>query len=713
MSTQPRKKIHLLNHQHEFLTAKEKFVALIGGIGCLSADSILHTECGDLKISQIKKPMMILTPYGWEQGSVPFPLRKDDLYRVSHTHGEFVCAANHRIFSPVYGWIRVQDLIAGDEMISVSENLFHSIEESYQPKSSLDAQSYLRTIEGFLENCLKCIHQYDLLPLEAISTFQQLIPSIIDALKYIPYQSYKGDLSEQLSLRNHLYQQLDHLSSLDFFPHKVVQTLVLEVLSNLLLFQQRLYSSRVDELSQHFPFQKVEDELLNHDHIFLQAYRSNTTITKIVKEKNDWVWDIEILGSNSYICSNVVHHNSGKTWSGSHYSIQKVATNNKSLHFIGANTYSQLETATLKTLTGELEKLGIKYSYNQNKGLLEFAGGQSLCKTMDNYEMLRGIEVGSFWLDEVRDLKQQAFDMMMGRLRDKNATKLEGRVTSSPSGYNWIYDYFHPEGEKNNPEFKLINAASMSNIYLPEGYLDSIKAQYSDEFYEQEILGRFVRGGKGTVFPWIITALKIKREYLIPIDSNKWTMIVGLDPGSTSCFGVIFFLYNQYTKKIIVVDEIYEKNPSNTTAYKMNNAINEVLSKYSFKSVEFIYDEAAVWFKNELQEVDSSKWLMPSAKSRFGVDGYINLVKVIMNQGLLTIASECVNFWKELEMYQKDDNGRIPKENDHLINAFQYACGSLGLDFSESQEPREKPEEKRFYTFQEEFNKEESYEEFD
>lgn len=403
---------------------------------------------------------------------------------------------------------------------------------------------------------------------------------------------------------------------------------------------------------------------------------------------------------------------SGKSWSGAHYSIGRVVNNPASLHFIGANTYSQLETATLKTLFNELQNLGIEYNYNHNKGLLTFAGGTALCKTMDNYEMLRGIEIGSFWIDESRDLKQEAFDMMMGRLRDKNAKELQGRVTSTPAGYNWMFDYFHKDGTKNNPEFRMINAVSMDNIYLPAGYLESIKAQYSDEFYEQEILGRFVRGGKGTIFPWIITAKKLSRRELIPIDVNKWTMIVGLDPGSTSIFGVIFFLFNQYTKKMIVVDEIYESNPINTTASKINDAINQKLKQYTFKNVEYVYDEAAVWFRNELAEVDSNKWLTPSAKSKFGVDGYINLIKTVMNHGLIEIASECTSLWKELEMYQKDDKGNIPKANDHLINALQYGVGFLGLDFSELSEPKENADEKRFYTFDQEFNQENTFEEF-
>lgn len=191
---------------------------------------------------------------------------------------------------------------------------------------------------------------------------------------------------------------------------------------------------------------------------------------------------------------------SGKSFCGANWIIKRVIQNPEALHFIGANTYAQLRDSTLAAIFRELFNLGIEYTFNQNAGMLEFAGGRVLCKSMENFDALRGIEVASFWLDEVRDLRREAFDMMMGRLRDRRADKLQGIVTSSPSGFNWIYDYFHANGERNTSEFRLINAKSYDNHHLPEGYIDSIKSQYSAEFFKQEILGEFVNIFQGQAY---------------------------------------------------------------------------------------------------------------------------------------------------------------------------------------------------------------------
>lgn len=191
---------------------------------------------------------------------------------------------------------------------------------------------------------------------------------------------------------------------------------------------------------------------------------------------------------------------SGKSHCGALYIIKRVFENPDAMHFIGANTYGQLRDSTLEATYKVLSDLGLSFEYNQNSGILEFAGGRVLCKSMENFNALRGIEVASFWLDEVRDLRKEAFDMMMGRLRDKRAKKLQGIVTSSPSGFNWIYDYFAKAGEKNTDEFELINAKSYDNHFLPDGYIDSIKSQYSTEFFKQEILGEFVNIYQGQAY---------------------------------------------------------------------------------------------------------------------------------------------------------------------------------------------------------------------
>ena len=46
-----------------------------------------------------------------------------------------------------------------------------------------------------------------------------------------------------------------------------------------------------------------------------------------------------------------------------------------------------------------------------------------------------------------------------------------------------------------------------------------------------------------------------------------------------------------------------------------------------------------------------------------------------------------------MEKYMVDENGRVPKADDHNINALQYGLSALGLDFSEVEEKKPIPQE--------------------
>ena len=256
---------------------------------------------------------------------------------------------------------------------------------------------------------------------------------------------------------------------------------------------------------------------------------------------------------------------SGKTFVLAHYIISRVVEYPDALHFIGANTFSQLKNSTLSAVFSVLNDLEIPFSYNQSSGLLEFAGGKVLCKSMENFNAIRGIEIGTFILDEARDLRKEAFDMMMGRLRDKNAKgDLQGRLVTSPSGFNWIYDYFHPSGEFKTEDFALIQTTSMSNKHLPAGYIDSMKVQYSDTFFQQEILGEFINLTAGKTY------YSFDRErHIKPSKKLMGTTFIGMDFNVNPMTAVVMQFNNG---GVSCIDEVYQEN---SDTFRMCNELTK------------------------------------------------------------------------------------------------------------------------------------------
>lgn len=64
-----------------------------------------------------------------------------------------------------------------------------------------------------------------------------------------------------------------------------------------------------------------------------------------------------------------------------------------------------------------------------------------------------------------------------------------------------------------------------------------------------------------------------------------------------------------------------------------------------------------------------------------GVESGIYEVYQRLSSGRIKIFSNCVNFLKEYRVYRRDENGKIVKENDHLMDCLRYYVVS-GIDIS-------------------------------
>lgn len=265
-------------------------------------------------------------------------------------------------------------------------------------------------------------------------------------------------------------------------------------------------------------------------------------------------------------------------------------------------------------------------------------------------------------------------------------------IGTPPIVHNHFVDY--AEMAKVDPHWKYFHAPTSSNPHIKKEWLARMRSQMDRmgelEEYLRSYEALFIKGGKASVFPWIHGAKFPNLEDATPKDLNHWILVITFDPGSSSVFAVSFMLHNPYTKQSIIVDEIYEEIMANMTTKEIWKQVREKRKSWEgkVKDIEYVYDEAALWFANETNEEEKEAWMEPSQKSAFGVDGYITLVRGLMNLGYLTITSNCVKHIWEFENYIKDDKGKIPKDNDHLINASQYGLGSRGLDLSKLGYPK-------------------------
>jgi phage terminase large subunit len=358
---------------------------------------------------------------------------------------------------------------------------------------------------------------------------------------------------------------------------------------------------------------------------------------------------------------------SGKSYAGAYYTLTKVIKNPKGLGFIGANTYKQLQNATLTTLFNILDEHDIPFNYNKNSGMLSIYDANILCASMERYDFLRGIEISWFWLDEVRDMKEDAFNVLMGRLRHPKTTAHQGRLTSTPAGFNWLYDYF--EGDKKKKNFEIIKGSSHDNTHLPDGYVQTLIDSLDSKMVQQEVYGRFVSTSQGAIyygFDRKNNVREVKRNPQLPI----W---IGMDFNRNPMSCVIA---NVTSDSIYVFDEIF-LHDSNT-----NEMAQAIIEKYK-SGHTIIPDSTGRRIQTSSAGLSDHQILrdfgfrIPVTHNPFRIDRY-NCCNSMLEKKRIVVDNKCSKLIRDLEQVSfKEGGSSLPNTSNADLGHVSDALGYL------------------------------------
>jgi hypothetical protein len=173
------------------------------------------------------------------------------------------------------------------------------------------------------------------------------------------------------------------------------------------------------------------------------------------------------------------------------------------LGLITANSYTQLIDSTLRNVYRNYQRFGILVDppdlprTHRPFNIQVWSGThwvEILCRSLEKFELLAGIEVGWFWADEVWQTRREAFELLQARLRDKRMASpaMAGLLTTTlDDPTSWMYDVFVNHYQ---PELMdVFYATTHDNARnLPEGFIDGLKATYSKPLFERMVLSKWV-----------------------------------------------------------------------------------------------------------------------------------------------------------------------------------------------------------------------------
>ncbi len=328
---------------------------------------------------------------------------------------------------------------------------------------------------------------------------------------------------------------------------------------------------------------------------------------------------------------------------------------------------------------------------NQSELRITFTNGSFIkLEGSDNTAAMAGIKPkGLIVYDEFKDHRKESIDNFEPNRAAHDVPALF--IGTPPEFRNHFVDYM--ELAKGDPDWTFHHAPTSTNPHIKRTWLEKKKREIlklgEPERWTRDYEAIYIVGGKNSIFPMFNNRHRPRFDEVAPKDLNKWVLIVSFDPAASSVFGVLCALYNPFKKQTILFEEFYISEAAEMTARQVYARVQEkVIKKYEgkVKDIRFVYDEAAAFFRNEMNEV-ANWWLEASQKSELGIEGYINLIRTVINKGLLTTCVNLEKFIWEMESYIKDDKGRIPDKDDHLINCLSYMLQALGYNLENLNEP--------------------------
>lgn len=326
----------------------------------------------------------------------------------------------------------------------------------------------------------------------------------------------------------------------------------------------------------------------------------------------------------------------------------------------------------------------------------------------ENWGAANGLTPDFVVYDEFKEFHSQFhIEMNPNRLVRKAPLIIIGTPPSSVSRNSEQYVEYKEECE-NDAKKLFIRQPSWANPHISEEWLKKEKARLfkngDENIWFREYEAKIVPGGRSSIFPMFNRDNHVFSnrffEQVNKRESQKIDWYFGVDPATVSVFGGLVVGIHQYTKKVYIFSELYEKDRAATSTRLIYPKINALAERWrprkSLLSDWYkVYDEREAWFANEVMN-QYGVYFSPSRKNYNNREDGINLIKDLFTYNFLHINEECINLINEIEAYHRDGD-KIKKGKDHLIDTLRYILAHANYNMIEALEIKQpEPENDRY-----------------
>jgi len=323
-------------------------------------------------------------------------------------------------------------------------------------------------------------------------------------------------------------------------------------------------------------------------------------------------------------------------------------------------TYDLLKLRAIPGFIDDLNMLGLPHSLNKSDYSITIAGlGTVYFRSYDNPNRLIAFEVAHSVADELDVLSKEQASVVWRKIseRTRQPSKVPNSiaaVTTPDQGFSgFVYDRWVVRADEST---ELIKASTLSNPYLPEGYVDQIRANYDPALAEMYINGEFVSLTQNKVYHYFDRSRHASSRTPQPGDR----LHIGLDFNVGGCCAVAFVIEDGNP---IAVDEF--------VSHDTRDIINNLQSRYSGMDVTLYPDasgksERTNASASDIDILQNAGYRVDAPPSNPFIRDRVNAVNSLLAHGRIGVnIDRCKNFVQAMETQGYNDRGDPEKFNTH------------------------------------------------
>lgn len=322
-------------------------------------------------------------------------------------------------------------------------------------------------------------------------------------------------------------------------------------------------------------------------------------------------------------------------------------------------TYDLLKLRAMPGVEEDLTLLGLKFKTNMSDYMITVDGfGSIIFRSYDRPERIVAYQTAHSIVDEIDTLSKEKAALVWRKITERNRQKSAtpnsiGCVTTPDQGFSgFVYDRWVTRGDETT---ELIKAATTSNPYLPDDYVENIRRNYDPALAEMYINGEFVSLTANKVYHYFSR----KDHHTARTIKDGDALHIGLDFNVGGCCATVFVIEGETA---FAVDEF--------VSHDTRDFVNG-LAKYQGHSIVVHPDASGHSGRtnasaSDINIIESAGYSVDAPSANPFIRDRVNAVNARFSHGLLFVnMDKCPKLTQALETQGYNERGEPEKFNSH------------------------------------------------